>query len=47
MMEEPVERWFELRFPVVVPVEYFKHDHSGLLCYTSDLSESGGFISKS
>ncbi len=45
MMQEPVERRSEFRFPVVVPVEYFKPDDSGILTYALDLSKSGTFIS--
>jgi hypothetical protein len=45
MMREPVERRSEFRFPVVVPVEYFKSDDSGILSYALDLSKNGTFIS--
>ncbi len=45
MMQEPVERRSEFRFPIVVPVEYFKPDDSGILSYVLDLSKNGTFIS--
>ena len=45
MMQEPVERRSEFRFPVVGPVEYFPPNHSGILSYVLDLSKSGTFIS--
>ena len=45
MMQEPVERRSEFRFPVVGPVEYFKPDDSGILSYVLDLSKNGTFIS--
>ncbi len=45
MMQEPVERRSEFRFPVVGPVEYFKPDDSGILSYALDLSKNGTFIS--
>ena len=45
MMQESVERRSDLRFPVVVPVEYFPPDHSGILSYALDLSKNGTFIS--
>ena len=45
MMQEPVERRSEFRFPVVGPVEYFPPNHSGILSYVLDLSKNGTFIS--
>ena len=45
MMQESAERRSDLRFPVVVPVEYFPPDHSGILSYALDLSKNGTFIS--
>jgi hypothetical protein len=45
MMREPVERRSEFRFPVVVPVEYFKSDGTGILSYALDLNRMGTFIS--
>jgi len=45
MMQEPVERRSEFRFPVVGPVEYFKPDDSDILSYVLDLSKNGTFIS--
>jgi signal transduction histidine kinase len=45
MTKVPVERRSEFRFPVVLPVEYFKHDESGVLSYSSDLAKRGTFIS--
>ena len=45
MTQESVERRCEFRFPVVLPVEYFTPDNSGILSYVLDLSENGTFIS--
>ena len=45
MIQESVERQSEFRFPVVVPVEYFAPDGSGILSYALDLSKNGSFIS--
>jgi hypothetical protein len=45
MIQDSVERRSEFRFPVVVPVEYFPPDHSGILSYALDLSKNGVFIS--
>ena len=45
MTPVPVERRSEFRFPVVLPVEYFKSDESGVLSYSSDLTKGGTFIS--
>ncbi len=45
MMQEPVERRSEFRFPVVGPVEYSRPDDSGILSYALDLSKNGTFIS--
>jgi signal transduction histidine kinase len=45
MMQESVERRSEFRFPIVVPVEYFPPDDSGILSYTLDLCKKGAFIS--
>ncbi len=45
MMQEPVERRSEFRFPVVGPVEYFPPNHSDILSYVLDLSKSATFIS--
>jgi len=45
MTQVPVERRSEFRFPVVLPVEYFKPDESGILSYSSDLAKCGTFIS--
>ncbi len=44
MMKESVERRSDFRFPVAVPVEYFKPNDSGILSYTLDLSKGGAFI---
>jgi len=44
-MQESVERRSEFRFPVEVPVEYFKPDDSRILSYALDLSKGGTFIS--
>jgi len=44
-MKESVERRSEFRFPVVVPVEYFKPEDPGISSYSLDLSRSGTFIS--
>ena len=43
-MQESVERRSEFRFPVVVPVEYFKPDDSRIFSYALDLSKGGTFI---
>jgi len=45
MMQESVEQRCEFRFPVVLPVEYFKPDGTSILSYTLDLSKMGIFIS--
>ena len=45
MMQEPVERRSEFRFPVVGPVEYFKSDGTDILSYALDLNRMGTFIS--
>jgi len=45
MIQVPVERRSEFRFPIVLPVEYFKPDESGILSYSSDLTKRGTFIS--
>lgn len=45
MAEVTVERRSEFRFPVVVPVEYFGPDESGVSSYSSDLTKKGTFIS--
>ncbi len=44
-MQRSLERRSEFRFPVVVPVEYFNPDDSGILSYALDLSKGGTFIS--
>ena len=44
-MPKSVERRSEFRFPVVLPVEYFTPDNSGILSYALDLSKNGTFIS--
>jgi len=45
MIPVAVERRSEFRFPIVLPVEYFKPDESGILSYSSDLTKRGTFIS--
>ena len=45
MTQVAVERRSEFRFPIVLPVEYFKPDESGVLSYSSDLTKRGTFIS--
>ena len=45
MIHESIERRSEFRFPVVLPVEYFKPTGTGILSYALDLSRSGTFIS--
>jgi hypothetical protein len=45
MMQEFAERRSEFRFPIVLPVEYFPPDNSGILSYALDLSKKGTFIS--
>jgi len=45
MIQELAEKRTEFRFPVVLPVEYFKPDESGISSYSLDLSNSGTFIS--
>jgi len=45
MMKESVDKRTEFRFPVVLPVEYFKPEDSGISSYSLDLSKSGTFIS--
>jgi Tfp pilus assembly protein PilZ len=44
-MKESVEKRSEFRFPVALPVEYFKPEDSGISSYSLDLSKSGTFIS--
>lgn len=45
MSQEASERRSEFRFPVVLPVEYYRPDESGILSYCLDLSKAGTFIS--
>lgn len=45
MIQEDVDTRSEFRFPVVVPVEYFRPDDSGILSFSLDLSKNGIFIS--
>ena len=45
MIQELAEKRSEFRFPVVVPVEYFKPEDPGISSYSLDLSKSGTFIS--
>jgi Tfp pilus assembly protein PilZ len=45
MIQELAEKRTEFRFPIVVPVEYFKPEDSGISSYSLDLSKSGTFIS--
>jgi signal transduction histidine kinase len=44
MNEVPVERRSEFRFPVVVPVEYFRPSEEGVMSYSSDLTKKGTFV---
>jgi Tfp pilus assembly protein PilZ len=45
VIQELAEKRSEFRFPVVVPVEYFKPEDPGISSYSLDLSKSGTFIS--
>jgi Tfp pilus assembly protein PilZ len=45
MTSKSVESRSEFRFPVVLPVEYFKPHGSGILSHSLDLSKYGTFIS--
>ena len=45
MIQELAEKRAEFRFPVVLPVEYFNPEDSGISSYSLDLSKSGTFIS--
>jgi Tfp pilus assembly protein PilZ len=45
MIQELAEKRSEFRFPVVVPIEYFKPNDSAILSYALDLSNRGTFIS--
>ena len=45
MIQKLAEKRTEFRFPVVLPVEYFKPEDSGISSYSLDLSKSGTFIS--
>jgi len=45
MTSKSVEKRSEFRFPVVLPVEYFKPHDSGISSYSLDLSKNGTFIS--
>ena len=45
MVQEPIERRSEFRFPVVVPIEYFLPDDSSIVSYSLNLSKKGTFIS--
>ena len=45
MIQELAEKRTEFRFPVVLPVEYFTPEDSGVSSYSLDLSKSGTFIS--
>jgi Tfp pilus assembly protein PilZ len=42
---EAVEKRSEFRFPVAVPVEYFKNNDAAIVSYALDLSKGGIFIS--
>jgi signal transduction histidine kinase len=44
MTQVPVERRSEFRFPVVVPVEYFRPNEEGVMSYSSDLTKKGTFV---
>jgi len=45
VIHESIDRRSEFRFPVVLPVEYFKPTGTGILSYALGLSRSGTFIS--
>ena len=45
MILEFADKRSEFRFPVVLPVEYFKLDETGILSYALDLSKNGTFVS--
>jgi len=45
MIPDIAERRSECRFPVVIPVEYFPPDASGILSYAFNLSSNGTFVS--
>ena len=44
MSQVLVERRSEFRFPVVVPVEYFRPSEEGVMSYSSDLTKKGTFV---
>jgi signal transduction histidine kinase len=45
MIQESIEKRSEFRFPIKIPVEYFKKDELGIQSCTLDLSKNGIFIS--
>lgn len=45
MTQEPVDRRYQFRFPIVVPIEYFLPDDSSIVSYSLNLSKKGAFIS--
>lgn len=44
-MLQEAEKRSEFRFPVVIPVEYFKPNNSAISSYSLDLNSGGAFIS--
>jgi Tfp pilus assembly protein PilZ len=45
MGQSYVEKRSEFRFPIVIPVEYFRSDNSSISSYSLDISKGGAFIS--
>jgi len=45
MMQEFSERRSQFRFPVVLPVEYFRYNGSSISSYSLDISKYGAFVS--
>jgi Tfp pilus assembly protein PilZ len=45
MMQEFAERRTQFRFPVVLPVEYYKRNGSSISSYSLDISKCGAFVS--
>ena len=45
MQQEFAEKRSDFRAPIVLPVEYFTPDESGIVSFTLDLSRNGAFIS--
>jgi len=45
MIQELAERRAEFRFPIVIPVEYYRRNGSIISSYSLDISKNGAFVS--